>query len=466
MNPIHRMKLVRAARIAPLLALLGITGCDLGTSTVEFDGLPLGPGPHVLLDDHLFESMNGVERRVESPSRATPFPNPVVTGEEDGNFTPYLSVLREADGRFRMWYNTPYDLSGSDRSLLGYLESSDGIRWERPHRVLPDVPGEMRFGASVIADPKGPGYLLGYHQSGGFKVAASADGFDWMPIRPGALIEHNHDIAGLTWDRLRQRYIAVISMMRFREIGGISRPHSRQTLLSSSTDLVSWETPWNVLVPDGRDHLETQFYGIDGFITRGDLMIGMVKVLREDLDTEEVVPPRGIGYTTLAWSHDGREWIRDRDVYLAPNPQPGSWDHAFAWVDDQLPVGDSVYLYYGGYETGHRGDRRGERHIGLLTIPRDRYVGWHAEAEGVIRTRPLRLEGSGVKLNVDARGGRVAVRLLDPESFEELSACAPITTDSLDAPLVCDPAIGSIGGAVRLEIAMEGARLFALEVEP
>ena len=52
----------------------------------------------------------------------------------------------------------------------------------------------------------------------------------------------------------------------------------------------------------------------------------------------------GIGYTTLAWSHDGEHWVRDREPFFDRSSQRGAWDRAHAWIDEQVPVGDEVYL--------------------------------------------------------------------------------------------------------------------------
>jgi hypothetical protein len=95
---------------------------------VEFSGLELTPGPHLLLDDYLIESTAGVRRYVHAPVRDANIPNPLITGEQDGNIAPYLAVLRDG-GRFKIWYNTSFDDQGSNQSRLGYLESTDGIHW-------------------------------------------------------------------------------------------------------------------------------------------------------------------------------------------------------------------------------------------------------------------------------------------------------------------------------------------------
>ena len=95
----------------------------------------------------------------------------------------------------------------------------------------------------------------------------------------------------------------------------------------------------------------------------------------------------GLGYTVLAWSRDGEHWTRDTDPFLDRNPQMGTWDHGHTWGDDQVPVGDEVFIYYGGYRFGHKGDRWANRQIGLARMPRDRYIAYVAgDSQGHVRT--------------------------------------------------------------------------------
>ena len=92
----------------------------------------LGAGPHLFIDDYLVDPSSSATRHVHKPERDTRNSNPVVTGIEDGCFQPYLSVHRdETTGRFRIWYGHRTEDNNGSRSRLGYLESADGIRWER-----------------------------------------------------------------------------------------------------------------------------------------------------------------------------------------------------------------------------------------------------------------------------------------------------------------------------------------------
>ena len=119
---------------------------------------------------------------------------------------------------------------------------------------------------------------------------------------------------------------------------------------SVSTNLLDWSEPWLVVAPDDRlDGGETQFYAMDGYLTRGDLIIGMVKVLRDDLKADTPPDPPdafGIGYTTLAWTRDGEHWTRDREPFFDRHPRQGEWDHAhayFNYVTDPDLIDHAVY---------------------------------------------------------------------------------------------------------------------------
>jgi hypothetical protein len=438
----------------------------------------LGPGPHLFIDNYLIADQIFLSRTVNQPLK---LPDPVVTGGEDGdqNFQPWMSVIRDEDsGRFRMWYNTPENIR---QSHIGYIESEDGIHWIRPHRVLPD-PYEIRFNVSVIDRGKSfakpdERYVLGFYQDGGLKIAVSPDGLEWKMLTEETVVKHNQDCNSLSWDPIRKQFLFVGQMkLKMRPDWEEKRrlPHQ-----SVSKDLLNWEPMWPIIMPKIGAPIEkgeTQYYAMSGIIARGDLLIGLVKVLRDDINATPGKTAKemgdmkrkaaGIGYTVLAWSRDGRTWQRDHEVFIPQNPLPGSWDHANAWGTNQLAVGDETYLYYAGYARGHKVDRYNERQIGLARMPRDRYVAREADINmGRSITKPLILNGSSITVNAYVVG-EMRVRLVDVEGqpikgFDWVN----ISGDAVDHPVEWKGVLKSLSNkTVQMEFQLQDAQLYSFRL--
>ena len=188
---------------------------------------------------------------------------------------------------------------------------------------------------------------------------------------------------------------------------------------------------------------------MQGFLDRGPLCIAMVKVLRDDVDSDskEQLAKRGggygTGYTTLAWTRDGIHWVRDREVFFDRGPA-GAWDRSHAWIDEQVVVGNEVYLYYAGYRSGHKANRFTERQIGLVKMPLDQYVAREADGEGTLTTVAMRVPEKASRVVVNAQGS-VEVRMKDAQSGNLL--------------------LSPESKVVRLEFVLRHARLFGFRWE-
>jgi len=435
--------------------------------------LPLKPGPHLFIDDYLIAQSTNLVRRVNRPRRDEAIPNPVITGPEDRNFQPYMTMLRDADtGLFRAWYGMWKPSHEAASSRIGYMESEDGIHWRRPARAL-NIPHPIQFGNSLIDD--GPSaadssarYKLAWWVDGGLTLAVSPDGIDWSMLAPYPVLRHNHDINNIFYDTLRGRYVATLSVYT---TGPTWSGLRRVTMQSTSEDLLNWSKPWYILTPtDGVDEGETQFYAMNGHLIRGGLWIGLVKVLRDDLIAEGTPEGSyGVGYTTLAWSRDGETWVRDPEPFFEPDPSPEAWDHAHAWLDYQLPVGDEVYIYYGGYKNGHKVNRFEERQIGLVRMARDRYVSRDAQdTPGELRTPLVRFQDSDLRVNAQVEG-ELRVRVLDeagtPIPGFDYDDCTPIHGDSIDHAVQWQSDLATLQGqVVHLQFRLNRARLYGFEL--
>ncbi len=439
--------------------------------------LRIGRGPHLLLDEHLIAEQSFLSRTVNRPAKR---PEPVITGRAGGddNFQPYLSVIQNPDtGGFRVWYGVPENAS---QSHLATMESEDGIHWRRPHRVLAD-PQRIQFGVTVLDRgrefrPRDERYVYAFWNAGGLRIAVSPDGLGWRMLKPDAVLEHNHDITSLHWDPIRRHYLAIVSVFLEDPLWEDKRriPHQ-----SVSQDLIHWEDPWRIIAPKQGapiEHGELQFYSMSGVIARGDLLIGLVKVLRDDLNAtpgrtaaEMGDPERkaaGIGYTVLAWTRDGRTWQRDQEPFLLNDPDPARWDHAMAWGDEQIVIGDETFVYYGGYQRGHKVARFDERQIGLARMPLDRYVAREADHNpGRLVTKPLQLEGEALTVNARVAGS-MRVRLIDAggAAFPGFD-WVEITGDQVQAPARWTGSLAELRGQpVRIEFEFRHAQLFGFQL--
>ncbi len=428
--------------------------------------MTMSAGPQLFVDDYLIGEQDGLTRVVNHPARPA---SPIVTGREDGCLQPYVTVLRDpASRRFRIWYGVP----GPAGTSVAYMESDDGEHFVRPHRVLKD-PAPIQFGTSILDDgPNFPDparrYKYGWWHGEGLQVAGSPDGLEWTPLAPGVVLRSNHDISCIFRDPIRGRYLAMISS--YTE-GPTWKGLRRIPMESTSDDLIHWREPWQVITPvDGEDEGETQFYCMGGLLARGGLLIGMLRVLRDDLPADADGPVAGIGYTVLAWSRDGETWQRDREPFLDRNPQAGTWDHAMAWADCQLVVGDETLVYYGGYARGHKVERFTERQLGLARMARDRYVARRAgEARGRLVTVPFVVSRTSMTVNADVHG-YLRARLLDgagkPYRGFDFDDCAEVKGDAVAHRIVWRGKLAELDGrAARLEFALRDADLYGFECE-
>ena len=445
----------------------------------------LTAGPQLWIDDFLIRSATGLTRRVNSPVRDPRIPNPLITGGAAGDdcIAPYMTVIRDrGTGQFRIWYNTYKKIPTGYQATLSTMKSTDGIHWIRPH-LKSKV---STFGASVIDE--GPGfpdpakrYKLGWWgdygdvpADYGMTIGYSADGLVWHKLTPKSFLNSTHDINNIFWDPVRKRYMVSFTAGAWGPGGGPTWSGNRRVgLQTTSTDLVHWDAPNYVLTPDDSvEPGETQFYGMSGYVFRGDLIIGLAKVLHDDRKAPGTpAGAYGIGYTSLVWSRDGVHWTRDPTAFFAGDPDPNAWDHAVAWLDFQLQMGEKTYIYYGGYKYGHKLDARTQRCIGMMKIQRDRYVSRDAGAEGGTLLTPVLVttaEGITVNASVD---GELKVRVLN-ENGQPLpgfgwSDFTPVNGDSLSHPARWEGDFASLKGRpIQLEFSLVDGQLYGFTLVP
>ncbi len=473
----------------------------------------LARGPQLFIGDHLITESDGIRKVTQHPKRTLDAP---VLGWKEHTTQPYVTVLRDAEsGRFRMWYN--YDIGVE--AAVAYAESEDGVAWKLPTLNLlgPDnrlfkisrSPEHGSYGVSVVDDgPNAPDaprrYKLmwwsGTSEPAGGSMAFSPDGIRWTPYEDNPVLpffpfDHPKaaigvgDIVDLFHDPIRDRYGALLKLHAVEADGWRAGPRAgkayrRLVGASVSEDAMHWKEPWRVMVPEPRDEGLLEFYSAGGTIARGPLLISFVRMLHDDYspdtgrapegaDAPGAEPPPGLGYTTLATSRDGVHWQRHDDIFFDRNPQPGTWDRAMTWVGSAVPVGDELYLYYGGYARGHKVEPTKERQIGLAKMANDRFVSVESggKSSGTLKTIPLRVSAdadAALALNTAAANGRVRVQLRSPDgeilpgfTFED---CTAITSDGLKLPVRWkDRKHLPKGQVIQIDFELTDAKLFAFE---
>ena len=407
------------------------------------------PNRQLFLDMREVTRIERLHRRVHQPVRHPG--NPILRGENpwEKMASLYGTVLRDpSDGRFKMWYLTIPEAGEwlqvrgrnvlGNITLLGYATSDDGVHWKKPRLDQVDIDGSAANniveigrtnceGIAVLYDEHDPdparrykGFywehggvdtykewkgktIWGEGKGDGMWMSFSADGVHWTDCGSNPVIAMGSDSTqSLVWDPKIEKYVA------YGRMGAGGRKVARST----SGDAVHFEAPELVFAADEWDEEGTQFYGMPLNIYEG-VYVGMVWVYREGVD--------GTIDTSLATSRDGITWERvlDRQTFLSLGAE-GGWEDGMARVTQNfIVVGDEIYLYYGGVQGAHIGqkfksvERTRQPMLGLATLRRDGFVSVEAGAEeGFLLTQPLAIEGEVLHLNLDCRGG-VRVELTD-----------------------------------------------------
>lgn len=406
--------------------------------------IQLCTGPNLFIDDYLIDELHGLIRVTHQPEK---FSEPVLRTIGPSHLQPqwFMKVNRDPNsGLFRSWYNLKNFTHGgpsySPALCYAYSESRDGIKWDYPNLGLIESNGSKdnniidaplgHFGLFMVDEgsnykDRTSRYKMAYYD-GGLSVAFSQDGFHFVQHNGNPVLCHSvnnipfnkpgyenviGDIIDGCWDPFKCEYLLGCKLERN---GYSGKPHHHEegwrrcVGMSTSRDFITWEKPRLIITPDPENGLE-EFYGFKPMIL-GNLYLGFLRVLRDDLPATQNGPVEGIGWTELLTSRDGLHWIRHQDVFINRNTRPDTWDHAMAWYADSITVGNQEFIYYGGYSEGHK---VGGREVGLAKLRKNGFVSRYAGKDGGwLKTPLIKFPGKCLNVNADVRG-ELRIRLLD-----------------------------------------------------
>ena len=482
--------------------------------------LQTGPSTILLVDDHDVLYRPGTKRVLHSPQRHKA--NPVIPETKPWELAiGYCSVYRDSStGRHQMWYQAYGGGRAKDptrRLVVGYAESSDGVRWVKPDLGLYDFNDikktnivlignggkSVNYGAAVVVDPdesdQARRYKMAYwdfakdqgKEYPGLCVAFSPDGIHWTKHPKAPLIKACYadveqppygddrdatpwvkplsvsDVIDLMYDPKRESYVIYAKTWLDGPDGRMF--WKRGVVRTESKDFVAWSKPQLMMAPDEGD--AGQLHGGPAFF-HGGVYFSLLQVLNFggwDSGGDGNMPAE------LAISRDGIHWQRPfrTTPFLPVAGDASTFDAGCLWTN-AMPVvlKDEIRFYYGAYAEWNSDLNEDASGIGLATLPRDRFAGVRPiETIGQITMKPMQLDGvKGITLNGDASDGAIRVELLDEDGYRvrgfSKDDAVVIRGDKLDHEVAWtgNTVAGLAPGRYMLRLYLEKAEVFAVSL--
>jgi len=321
----------------------------------------------------------------------------------------------------------------------------------------------------------------------------SPDGIRWLDYNSGKPVSHRaadtHN--QLLWDPIIKRY-RLLTRTDLGGQGGTSESRSTRIMVhTAGNDVKKHPTAWKTVIDKirvedpkkeknrwGKPRL--QFNGMTMWIYEG-LYFGL-------MDVYTMGKSRffdGLDYKTrhnddymdfyIGVSRDGmnfdKSWIYARKP-LVPRGPAGSFDKDGIKPPAQIVTyNDEHWIFYGGMDERHYSKGR-HLNIGLAKLRLDGFFCLTAgDKPGTIVTKPFKLEGDKLEVNVDAKAGWVQVELLDEngKAIPGFSGKAAKQHKGADE-LRLTPRWNSggdlsplTGKTVKLKFTLQNARLYAFD---
>ena len=442
----------------------------------------------LFVDDNAVASREGVTRTYHAFQKYAG--NPVMVADkawEGANVYIYGTVLPNESGPgYRMWYHSlNLSVPAADRVHANYATSDDGITWAKPELGIISYNGSKANNMFILPGncpcvmhtPWDAGIQRPYKlmRGGPWSVFSGAYSLDALHWTEDALSRcpTASDECTFAWDPLRQKYMGFPKV--FATVNGVSR---RSTGVWATSNFDDWPSGTNlILAPDSWDDRwvsagsgqNTQFYGMCGFAYES-MYIGFLWVFR--VTGQISGADDGPIFIEIVTSHDGTHWRRqegDRPPILPVGPS-GAWDDGMVFTAIQpLVEGDTLRLYYGGFNGTHAEESAWHAGIGMATLRKDGFASLDASATpGTITTK--RINGASGQLQVNcsvAAGGSLKVEVLNASGAVvpgySAADCDVIQGDHVDQVVTWGAQTGlpAAVNPIRLRFVMQNASVYS-----
>ncbi|MBW3542373.1 MAG: hypothetical protein KY476_19065 [Planctomycetes bacterium] len=403
---------------AVLLSVLLLMAAPAGAA----DPIEVGRRKQLFVDDRVVADAAHVTRELGAVTKANDG-KPIFT---EGWF--YGTVLYD-DGRFKLWYRKPAQAG------YGYAESADGLRFEKTADVSGiNFAGDYTLSVTIDEHATDPDhrYKAGYDAPGmAAGIAHSSDGIRWTPYNGGKPVTGRaaDTYNQILWDEDARLY-RLFTRTDFGPAGGAEEWRGTRSMTNPDVmaDPTAWKTvrSWAFQREGEQERHRRQIYALTDWIYHGahfalmsvyewpgDVSAGgadLVKRHERDVMNFYIGTSRNADNWDLTWVYAGKPMI--------PRGPDGAFDKDIVLPASQIVTHDDRHwLYYAGANERHgTGEVTFPRKhaIGLATLRLDGFVALVAGDEaGTVTTKPFRLDGSAVEVNVDATNGTFAMEVLD-----------------------------------------------------
>ncbi|MDZ7724116.1 MAG: hypothetical protein U5R06_15240 [candidate division KSB1 bacterium] len=427
--------------------------------------------------------------------------------EKDGLILPYSSVIKDKDGKIRIWYDlTIPALENVKKRTAGYAESNNGIDFKKPVLGKYEVKGskknnivfppEANGGTAVWIDPM----ALAEHRyktqskvypSKELHIYSSPDGIDWsfyanVDPRDGPVDTQTI----IFWDKNLGKYLL---FTRERIYGRCVRRAEMNDLESSleNTGFAIWtdikdqytyfsERADRSKPEDLRNDAPMGYYGATIFPYEN-VYIGLAQAFWHWKGRGEHDLRPGMRDVRLLISRDSKEFKRmgNRKAFMGPGPS-GRFDSKCVWaLPNPIVMGDEIWIYYVGWNFDRIGridpdapDGMSRSVLSRAIMRLDGFVSADAPYEGgEMITKPITFKGNKLEINANTgAGGSIRVEILDHDGYPipgfSIEESNWIVGNSVRFPVswTSDGNLESLNGKiVRLRFVMRDCKLYAFQ---